>query len=156
MNYFRKLIKKRISKLIAILIVLSFIFNSTSSFYLTIGDSMAPSKKNFEVGLVDKFFHDETLPYYGEVIVFYDYSDNEFLIKRVIGLPGDTIQIIDGWIFKNGDIYIDEFSHINITDGMSMHPWILGEKEYWVIGDNRNETWFGVIHESEIVGKILF
>ena len=138
------------------MIVLSFIFNSTSSFYLTIGDSMDPSKKNFEVGLVDKFFQDEALPYYVEVIVFYDYSDNEFLIKRVIGLPGDTIQIIDGWIFKNGDIHIDEFSHINVTDGMSMHPWILGEREYWVIGDNRDETWYGVVPEAEIVGKIVF
>jgi hypothetical protein len=37
-----------------------------------------------------------------------------------------------------------------------MHPDTLGEKEYWVIGDNRDETWFGVIHESEIVGKIIF
>tara|TARA_Y100001973_G_scaffold59283_1_gene87268 strand:- start:4674 stop:5144 length:471 start_codon:yes stop_codon:yes gene_type:complete len=156
MYNFKKLIKKRVSKLIIILVVLSFIFNYTSSFYLTVGDSMDPSKKNLRMGLVDKFFYDETPPYYGDVIVFYDYIDNEFLIKRVIGLPGDKIEIIDGWIFKNGEIHVDEFSHINVTDGISMHPWILGEKEYWVIGDNRDETWCGVIHESEIVGKIIF
>tara|TARA_Y100001938_G_C7959858_1_gene363715 strand:- start:36 stop:506 length:471 start_codon:yes stop_codon:yes gene_type:complete len=156
MQKIRELLKRRISKLVIILVVLSFIFNSTSSFYLTVGDSMDPSKKNLRIGLVDKFFHDDTLPYYGDVIVFYDYIDNDFLIKRVIGLPGDTMQIIDGWIFKNGDIYIDDFSHINVTDGLTMHPDTLGEKEYWVIGDNRDETWFGVIHESEIVGKIIF
>tara|TARA_Y100001963_G_scaffold145976_1_gene220316 strand:+ start:617 stop:1087 length:471 start_codon:yes stop_codon:yes gene_type:complete len=156
MQYFRELLKKRISKLVVILVVLSFVFNYTSSFYITIGDSMDPSKKNLRIGLVDKFFHDNTPPFYGDIIVFYDYIDNDFLIKRVLGLPGDTVQIVEGWIFVNGNIYIDEFSHINITDGMTIHPDTLGEKEYWVIGDNRDETWFGVIHESEIIGKIIF
>ena len=114
---------------------------------------MHPSQANLDIVLVNKLSYDFQTPKVGDVIVFWDYIDREFLIKRVIGVPGDTIEIIEGFIFKNDKLYIDEFSHINLTNGISMHPWTLGEKEYWVIGDNRDETWFGVIHESEIVGQ---
>ena len=114
---------------------------------------MHPSQANLDIVLVNKLSYDFQTPKVGDVIVFWDYIDREFLIKRVIGVPGDTIEIIEGFIFKNDKLYIDEFSHINLTNGISMHPWTLGEKEYSVIGDNRDETWFGVIHESEIVGQ---
>ena len=121
---------------------------------VVIGNSMNPSNKNLDLILIDKLSYEFELPKRGDVILCYDYKDNDFMIKRVLGLPRDTIQIIEGWIFVNGDLYIDEFSHINVTDGISMHPWNLEEKEYWVIGDNRDETWCGIVHENSIIGKI--
>ena len=106
MNYFKKLIEKRVIRLALVLIILSFIFNATSSFYLIIGDSMDPSKKNLELALIDKVAFDNQAPQEGDIIVFYIAESDEFLIKRVIGVPGDTIQIIDGflckWIFIYG------------------------------------------------------
>ena len=76
------------------------------------------------------------------------------LIKRVIGIPGDTIQIIEGYIYKNNELYLDEFSHINITEGITWEAERVGEGQYWVIGDNRDDTWFGLVWNDEIVGKL--
>ena len=151
MNVYKKILKN--IRLLILFIIFVSIFTFGYRFFIIIGDSMIPSQANLDIVLVNKLSYDFQAPKVGDVIVFWDYSDREFLIKRVIGVPGDTIEIIEGFIFKNDKLYIDEFSHINLTNGISMHPWTLGEKEYWVIGDNRDETWFGVIHESEIVGQ---
>ena len=151
MNVYKKILKN--IRLLILFIIFVSIFTFGYRFFIIIGDSMIPSQANLDIVLVNKLSYDFETPKEGDVIVFWDYSDAEFLIKRVIGVPGDTIEIIEGFIFKNDKLYIDEFSHINLTNGISMHPWTLGEKEYWVIGDNRDETWFGVIHESEIVGQ---
>ena len=151
MNVYKKILKN--IRLLILFIIFVCIFTFGYKFFIVVGDSMNPSQDNFDIVLVNKLSYDFETPKEGDVIVFWDYSDAEFLIKRVIGVPGDTIEIIEGFIFKNDKLYIDEFSHINLTNGISMHPWTLGEKEYWVIGDNRDETWFGVIHESEIVGQ---
>ena len=151
MNVYKKILKN--IRLLILFIIFVCIFTFGYKFFIVVGDSMNPSQDNFDIVLVNKLSYDFQTPKVGDVIVFWDYIDREFLIKRVIGVPGDTIEIIEGFIFKNDKLYIDEFSHINLTNGISMHPWTLGEKEYWVIGDNRDETWFGVIHESEIVGQ---
>ena len=151
MNVYKKILKN--IRLLILFIIFVCIFTFGYRFFIIIGDSMHPSQANLDIVLVNKLSYDFQTPKVGDVIVFWDYIDREFLIKRVIGVPGDTIEIIEGFIFKNDKLYIDEFSHINLTNGISMHPWTPGEKEYWVIGDNRDETWFGVIHESEIVGQ---
>ena len=68
-------------------------------------------------------------------------------------MPGDSIEIVNGWIYRNGELYVDSFSDVNVTSGISINPIFLGEKEYWVIGDNRGESWYGIIDEEQIVGQ---
>ena len=58
--------------------------------------------------------------------------------------------------YVNGYLYMDEFSYINITDGITYSPDELFAGEYWVIGDNRNDTWWGVVYKDEIMGKLVF
>ena len=116
---------------------------------------MNPSKKNLELALVDKVAFNETNPKEGDIIVFYIVETDEFLIKRVIGVPGDEIQIIDGYIYKNGYLHVDEFSHIKISNNTFL-PEKLAKDEYWVIGDNRDDTWWGIVFEDEIMGKLVF
>jgi len=156
MNYLRKLIKSKNARLFFLMVILIFLFNATTSFYLIVGDSMDPSKKNLELALIDKVAFNQINPKEGDIIVFYIAETDEFLIKRVIGVPGDEIQIIDGYIYKNGFLYIDEFSHINITGGTTWRSDILADGEYWVIGDNRDDTWWGIVLEGEIMGKLVF
>tara|TARA_Y100000592_G_scaffold14894_2_gene21595 strand:+ start:3009 stop:3479 length:471 start_codon:yes stop_codon:yes gene_type:complete len=156
MDYLRKLIKSKNARLFFLVVILVFLFNATSSFYLIVGDSMDPSKKNLELALVDKVAFNQINPKEGDIIVFYIAETDEFLIKRVIGVPGDEIQIIDGYIYKNGFLYIDEFSHINITNGTTWRSDVLGDGEYWVIGDNRDDTWWGIVFQDEIIGKLVF
>ena len=145
-------------RLIILLIILSLVFTFGYKYILIVGDSMDPSNKNLQVVMIDKLSYDFEPPKRGDVIVFYDYEDNDFLIKRVVGMPGETVQIIDGWIYIDERLCVDKFSDIIITDasgiyGLNVSPDFLKEKEYWVIGDNRNESWYGVIHEDQIVGQ---
>ena len=140
-------------RLLILLIILALVFTFGYKYVLIIGDSMDPSNKNLQVIMIDKLSYDFEPPERGDVIVFYDYQDSDFLIKRVIGMPGETVEIISGYIYINKELYFDQFSDINITDGISIHPDFLGEKEYWVIGDNRDDTWYGVVHEDQIVGQ---
>ena len=151
MNVYKKILKN--IRLLILFIIFVSIFTFGYRFFIIIGDSMHPSQANLDIVLVNKLSYDFQTPKVGDVIVFWDYIDREFLIKRVIGVPGDTIEVIEGFIFKNDKLYFDEFSHINLNGGISHHPDVLGEKEYWVIGDNRDNTWYGVIHEDQIVGQ---
>ena len=96
-----------------------------------------------------------------DIIVFpYQYEENTFYIKRIIGLPGETVQIADGEIFINGEVLMESYGREVIQDpGTAAEPIRLGEDEYFVLGDNRNassdsrEPSVGVIHRNDIVGR---
>jgi signal peptidase I len=93
-----------------------------------------------------------------DAIIFWDEKESEGVFKRVIGLPGETVTI------KDGKIYIDNKPHQNIfgiglINGkgfFSAAPIKVPKNSYFVIGDNRDDTFFGVIGEDEIVGKAIF
>tara|TARA_R100000278_G_scaffold111798_1_gene89431 strand:- start:549 stop:914 length:366 start_codon:yes stop_codon:yes gene_type:complete len=119
---------------------------------------MNPSKKNLELVLVKKLSYDFENPRRGDVIVFYDYAEDDFLIKRVIAVAGETVEIIDGDIFINNKLYVDDFSYNKIGNGIDYYlkvtPETVEEGFVWVIGDNRNESWFGMIPVYAIVGLL--
>lgn len=148
------MICRKDTKLFFLLVVLLSVFSYGYKTFIVTGDSMSPTNKNLQPVLVDKLHYKFEKPQRGDVVVFYAYDENDFLLKRVIGLPYDTVQIIEGFIYVNDYLYFDSFSHINITNGMTMHPETLEEGEYWVIGDNRDDTWHGIIYEHEIIGKL--
>ena len=152
MNVYKKIfINIRLLILFAILVS---VFTFGYRFFIVVGDSMNPSQDNFDIVLINKLSYDFSEPREGDVVVFWDFEEGDFLIKRVIGIPGDTIQIIEGYIYKNNELYLDEFSHINITGGITWEAERVGEGQYWVIGDNRDDTWFGLVWNDEIVGKL--
>lgn len=125
------------------------------------GSSMEPHLHNGENIMVDKLsyrFHD---PERFDIIVFrYLYKKNTFYIKRVIGLPGETVQIADGVIYINGEPLEEDYGLEQIINpGRAMEPITLGEDEYFVLGDNRNGSSdsrmndVGNITRDQIVGK---
>lgn len=123
-------------------------------------DDYDPSKQGDNL-IVDKLtyrFHD---PQRFDIIVFpYRYT-GEFFIKRIIGLPGETVQIDEnGYIYINGEVLQEGYGKEVIADpGRALEPVQLGEDEYFVMGDNRNNSKdsrdpsVGNIHRSEIVGR---
>ena len=77
-----------------------------------------------------------------DVFPFEENGKKEHLIKRIIGLPGETVQIIDGYVYINGeklesDIYGAE---VMKNPGRAAEPITLGDDEYFVLGDNRNNS----------------
>lgn len=125
------------------------------------GDSMKNTLHHGDQLIVDKITYRFKEPVRYDIIVFpYQYEEDTFYIKRIIGLPGETVQIVNGEIYINGEILRETYGREVIRDpGMAAEPVQLGEDEYFVLGDNRNassdsrEPSVGVIHRNDIVGR---
>lgn len=125
------------------------------------GESMENTLDNGDQLIVDKLtyrFHD---PERFDIIVFpFRYKDNTYYIKRIIGLPGETVQIVDGDIYINGEVLEESYGREVIQDpGLAAEPITLGDDEYFVLGDNRNyssdsrDPSVALIHRNEIIGR---
>ncbi len=104
---------------------------------------MYPYLHNKDQLMMDKLsyrFHD---PERFDIIVFPVVRDGkeEYYIKRVIGLPGETVQIIDGYVYINGEKLDENYGAEVMNDaGRAAEPITLGDDEYFVLGDNRNRS----------------
>ncbi|MCF0145571.1 MAG: signal peptidase I [Eubacterium sp.] len=96
-------------------------------------------------------------------IIAYRNTDEEaenLHIKRIIGIPGDTVQIVNGQIVLNGETYLDETFPAMVDPGLAIDPITLGDDEYFVLGDNRNGSEdsryasVGNVRKKRIAGKI--
>lgn len=134
------------------------------------GESMEPTLSNHDNLIVDKLTYRFKDPERYDIIVFpFQYSENTYYIKRIIGLPGETIQIDE-----KGNIYIDDgdgngpelleesYGREIISPehiGRAAEPITLGEDEYFVLGDNRNNSSdsrvpeVGNIKRDQILGR---
>jgi signal peptidase I len=131
------------------------------------GSSMNDTLYDGESVWVNKFTYRFNDPERFDVIVFpYKYAENTFFIKRVIGLPGETVQILeDGTILINGEVLEENYGKEVIRSdrrGTASEPVLLGENEYFVMGDNRNDSMdsrypnVGPITKDEMIGKAVF
>jgi len=111
--------------------------------------------------IVDKISYRFSDPKRFDIIVFpYRFSD-EFYIKRIIGLPGETVQIdADGKIYINGEVLQEGYGkEVILNPGNAAEPIVIGENEYFVLGDNRNNSQdsrfsdVGLIHRDDIIGR---
>lgn len=125
------------------------------------GDSMKNTLSHGDQLIVDKITYRFRDPVRYDIIVFpYQYEENTFYIKRIIGLPGETVQIAEGEIYIDGEVLQESYGREVIRDpGTAAEPISLGEDEYFVLGDNRNassdsrEPSVGKIHRKDIVGR---
>lgn len=125
------------------------------------GDSMYPALSDKDNLIVDKISYRFTDPKRFDIVVFpFRYQEDTFYIKRVIGLPGETVQIYDGAVYINGKLLNDPYGYEEISNaGLASDAITLGEQEYFVLGDNRNnssdsrEPSVGTITRSELIGK---
>lgn len=125
------------------------------------GESMMPTLQNGDNLLVDKLTYRFRDPERYEIVVFpYKYEENVYYIKRIIGLPGETVQIIDGYVYINGEKLEKDYGAEVMEDaGIAAEPIKLGEDEYFVLGDNRNHSSdsrvpnVGVLKREDLVGR---
>ena len=117
------------------------------------GDSMKNTLKNGEILLLYKLSSIDRF----DIIVLDEEKDNEKIIKRVIGLPGETVAIKKGKIYINDKVIDDEYAYGETSDYNKV---TLRDDEYFILGDNRliskDSRYFGPIKDNEIKGKIVF
>ena len=117
------------------------------------GDSMKNILKNGDILLLYKLGSINRL----DIIVLDEEKDNEKIIKRVIGLPGETVAIKKGKIYINDKVIDDKYAYGETSDYDKV---TLEDDEYFILGDNRliskDSRYFGPIKKSEIKGKIVF
>ncbi len=127
-----------------------------------IGSSMEPMLSDGDNLIVDKLSYRFNEPQRFDIIVFpFRYAEKTYYIKRIIGLPGETVFIDEnGTIFINGEELQESYGKEIIKDpGRAYEPITLGEDEYFVLGDNRNNSSdsrdpvVGNIHRDEFIGK---
>lgn len=144
--------------LCAVYLVIHFVGQRTQ----VLGSSMEPklsSKDNLIVDKISYRFHD---PERFDIIVFpFRYEDNTYYIKRIIGLPGETVRIDEeGNILINGEVLSENYGKEVIeSPGRAYEEIKLGDDEYFVMGDNRNNSTdsrdpsVGNIRREEIIGR---
>ncbi len=130
--------------------------------FIVKGQSMEP---NFETGdylIIDEISYRFREPQRGEVVVFrYPWNPSQRYIKRIIGLPGETVEIKEGKIFISGAL-LDESKYLlnhYYTDNKGFESIVLGKDEYFVLGDNRlassdSRVW-GVLPRKNIIGRVF-
>lgn len=131
--------------------------------FIVKGESMVPSFQNGDYLIVDEISYRFSEPARGDVVVFkYPKDESQRFIKRVIGLPGETVAVQNGEVVitKDGkDTVLDEsylpedlktYGDVKIT---------VGENEYFVLGDNRQYSYdsrsWGVVPRKDIIGKVF-
>lgn len=149
--------------ILALLIVIPIRYFIFQPFFVR-GQSMEPNFYNGDYLIIDELSYRFRTPQRGEVVVFkYPHNPSQRYIKRVIGLPKETIKIEDGQIYisRNSHFWsLDESSYLapsTRTPGqLEVH---LGKNEYFVLGDNRlfssdSRRW-GPLTEEDIIGRVI-
>lgn len=130
-----------------------------------IGVSMEPELYNGQEVLINRLLYKMASPKRGDVVAFLPNGNknSHYYIKRVVGLPGEKIQIIEGYVYINGELLEEDESYDKIADaGIAQVEIQLGSDEFFVLGDNRNNSEdsrsgnIGAVKKETIAGKVWF
>lgn len=142
--------------LLGVLLVISFGYTITN-----VGISMEETIGHNQKVLVNRTKYILFAPRVSDVVVFKQGSSEHIYIKRVVARPGDTVQIVDGHLYVNDVLAKTRYDKI-ANAGIAEEKIILGEDEFFVLGDNRNNSedsrsdTIGPVHRTEIIGKAWF
>jgi signal peptidase I len=153
---FMELVKIVLIALVIVVPLRAFVFQP----FLVRGASMEPNFHNGDYLIVDELSYRFSEPKRGDVIVFKFPNDpSQRYIKRIVGLPGDTVSVKEGKVFVS-DMRLDESLYLSDESTGGSTIITLEDDEYFVLGDNRqfssdSRKW-GKLPEENIVGKTLF
>lgn len=150
---------------LAITLVLVFFgFRWSVQPILVQGISMQPTYRDGQRRFLNQLAYRFAPPRRGDVIGIREAGKQVLLLKRVIGLPGERLRIVQGTVFIDGEA-LEEPYLLSPTNGVrNPAPWNvpelrLGQDEHYVIGDNRSmrqaDHYFGIVDSSRIVGRLI-
>ena len=151
---------------IALVIVIAFTLVSFFGFRTSVvGNAMTPTLENEEQVMVNRFIYLFTGPKSGDVVVFRPNGNEKshYYVRRVIAGPGDTVLIKEGAVYVNGELYEEATEVASIVEaGLAEEELHLGTDEYFVLGDNRNNSEdsrmanIGNVKKEYMIGKAWF
>lgn len=157
---------------LVLLVVLVVVLRNVMGTVLVKGSSMEPNFNHGDLVFINKLSTSIGSPDYGDVVIckLDEGAGYENIIKRVIGLPGDEIEIVEDEYSEDGEYllyvngeYIEEpfLGEPMMTEGNIEYPFEVPENSYFVMGDNRNESLdsrresVGAIHKDNLMGKVV-
>lgn len=156
---------------LVLLVVMVVVLRNVMGTVLVKGSSMEPNFNHGDLVFINKLSTSVGSPDYGDVVIckLDEGSGYENIIKRVIGLPGDEIDIVENEddedvydLYVNGEYIEEDFlGEPMMTDGNIEYPFEVPENSYFVMGDNRNESLdsrresVGAIHKDDLMGKVV-
>lgn len=128
-----------------------------------VGSSMEPTYHNGNIILVDKFFYKQShSPAYNDIVVvkYHVSAGEDQIIKRIVGLPGDHLEMKDNQFYRNGELVDEEYIHEPMV-GNQDFSYDVPEGKIFVMGDNRNNSvdsrMIGYIDfDDQVVGRVFF
>lgn len=130
-----------------------------------IGLSMEPALYNGQEVLINRFVYRVSSPQRGDIIAFLPNGNENvhYYLKRVVGLPGETVQIREGYVYIDGILLEEDENYDKMADaGIAEAEIKLGNDEYFVLGDSRNNSEdsrsgnIGPVKKDTIAGKVWF
>lgn len=148
------------------LIVFFGSFIAGNKFFFTIvrvnGTSMAPTLSDGDLYILNRLAYHVRDPRIGEVVVFHDPDDSLLSIKRVVGVPGDTLMIRDGVVYRNNEPvtepYLEKNTRTFVMETGKNDVVRLQANEFFLLGDNRDNSldsrYYGGVSKQAILGVI--
>ena len=152
---------REIGETIVLVAMIYTLVNLASARFVVDGPSMQPNFATGQFVIVSRVNYLLTDPQRGDVVVFnYPGDPTQDYIKRVIGLPGDTVEIRDTQVYVNGNELTEPYINEPCTPNTCRdNTWTLGSDQFFMMGDNRNHSSdsraFGPVARHFIVGKAL-
>ena len=162
-----------ITDIIVVVAMACYTHYAFGNLVLVSGNSMSPLLNSEDIVLMNQLKLDLGKPERFDVVVF-EREDQKRNIKRIIGLPGETVQIQDGQVLINGQVLEEKGITMEVAGemvkaqkkialaGLAENPVVLGADEYFLLGDNRDSSEdsrfanVGNVKESQIIGKVWF
>lgn len=146
---------------LVVITIMFFVIKYVGQRTVVIGDSMESTLQDGDNLITDKLTYRFSDPKRFDIVVFpFKENTSQLLIKRIIGLPNETVQIINGKIYIDGQVLEEDYGNAVIQSaGIASEPITLGTDEYFVLGDNRNNSQdsrfesVGNIHRSDLIGR---
>ncbi len=153
MDKLKKFLKENFTFIVLLIVIIVIKFFVVSPIRVN-GDSMNPTLEDRDIMILDEIsYRFSNIKRFDIVVVK---KNGEFLIKRVIGLPGDEIRYEDNTLYINDKLIKEKFNHEDTKDFDTIVP----DDKYFVMGDNRNNSvdsrMIGPISKKEILGKTNF